>query len=385
VLPGTLDYEYVLVGGGLQNGLIALAIRASQPEARIAMIERGDAPGGNHTWCFHARDVTASAQVWIDPIVAVRWPGYDVMFSDYERRLDTPYACVQSANLAQCVTAALAEPGSRLYARSIAIEVRANGVTVRDEGNREHELHATAVIDARGPSCVASDNCAWQKFVGQELVVGAPHGLDRPILMDARVEQSDGFRFFYVLPLAFDRLLVEDTYFSDRADLDVGSLRREIAAYCDRRGWSLTRVVREETGLLPMPLNPTPPTVRAPLVAGYAGGWFHPVTAYSFPIAARLAAFVASRPAEALIGDELHSLARIHGRQLAFGGRLNRMMFRWYPPAKRHHVLARFYQRSPALIERFYALELTAMDRARMFMGRPPKGLSLRAALGGAI
>lgn len=88
---------------------------------------------------------------------------------------------------------------------------------------------------------------------------------------------------------------------------------------------------------------------------------------------------------EALIGDELHSLARIHGRQLAFGGRLNRMMFRWYPPAKRHHVLARFYQRSPALIERFYALELTAMDRARMFMGRPPKGLSLRAALGGAI
>ncbi|HEY5949014.1 MAG TPA: lycopene cyclase family protein, partial [Kofleriaceae bacterium] len=67
--------DYALVGGGLQNGLIAVAIREHQPDARIVMIERGAAPGGNHTWCFHAGDAPAGARAWIDPLVTVRWPG----------------------------------------------------------------------------------------------------------------------------------------------------------------------------------------------------------------------------------------------------------------------------------------------------------------------
>jgi hypothetical protein len=34
-------------------------------------------------------------------------------------------------------------------------------------------------------------------------------------------------------------------------------------------------------------------------------------------------------------------------------------------------------------IRRFYALELTAWDRARILVGRPPRGLSLSAMFGG--
>ena len=33
-------------------------------------------------------------------------------------------------------------------------------------------------------------------------------------------------------------------------------------------------------------------------------------------------------------------------------------------------------------IRRFYALELTGMDRARILLGRPPRGLSVRGMLG---
>ena len=35
-------------------------------------------------------------------------------------------------------------------------------------------------------------------------------------------------------------------------------------------------------------------------------------------------------------------------------------------------VLARFYRLAPGLIERFYAGRLTAWDRARLLVGRPP-------------
>jgi len=371
--------DYVLVGGGLQNGLIALALRAAQPRARIVMIERGAAPGGNHTWCFHAGDAPAGS-TWLDPLIVARWPAYDVAFPSHHRTVEAEYACVSSARLAEHVRAALAAPGSELLSGAHAEEVGADRVVVRDGGGTR-EIRGAAVIDARGPDRAAIGACGWQKFVGQELVLDAPHGLARPVLMDATVPQRDGFRFFYVLPLAPDRVLVEDTYFSDGSHLDVDLLRSEIAAYAASRGWRGT-MVREETGILPMPWEVAAPDVAPPLVAGYAGRWFHPVTGYSFPIAARLAAFVASRPAAALFGAELTELARAHAGQLAFARRLTRMMFRWFPPDRRHHVLSRFYRLPEATIRRFYALELTRLDRVRILAGRPPRGLSVRAVLG---
>jgi lycopene beta-cyclase len=372
--------DYLLVGGGLQNGLIALAIRAHQPAARIVMIERGHAPGGNHTWCFHAGDIPAGGDAWIDPLVTVRWSSYDVAFPTRRRTLHTPYACVSSQRLAECVSSALAVPGSQLLLHASAEHVGTNHIVVRDrEGTRE--IHASAVIDARGPDRTNVAACGWQKFLGQELALAAPHDLQRPLLMDATVVQRDGFRFMYVLPLAPDRVLVEDTYFSDGTYLDVEDTRAQIATYVAARGWNAT-VVREETGVLPMPWELAPPSPTAPLVAGYAGSWFHPVTGYSFPIAARLAAFIAARPAAELFGPELVAFAAAHARQLAFAQRLTRMMFRWFSPAQRHHVLARFYGLPDEAIRRFYALELTTLDRARIFAGPPPRGMSWRAVLG---
>lgn len=381
----TTTFDYALVGGGLQNGLIALAIRAHQPAARIAMIERGDAPGGNHTWCFHAGDVEETALPWVEPLVVTRWPGYDVAFPDHARRIDTPYARVTSARLAECVTAALAAPGSRLFARSTAFSVEGQRVALRTRGGKTCELTATAVIDARGPDRAPDTACGWQKFLGQELRLAAPHGLARPLLMDATVPQRDGFRFFYVLPLSDDRVLVEDTYFSDGAYLDVTALRAELADYVAWRGWTIAEVEREEVGVLPLPRRGDPPALGAPLVAGYAGGWFHPVTGYSFPIAARLAGAIGARPAAELFGPALDELADAHARQLQFAYRLNHMLFRWFPPDQRFRVLERFYRLPEATVRRFYALELTRMDRMRILVGRPPRGMSLRAALHGEI
>src|ERR1044071_1897625 len=126
----TVEAEYALVGGGLQNGLIALAIRAQAPAARIAMIERGAAVGGNHTWCFHAGDAGPNA-AWIEPLVVRRWPGYDVAFEAHTRRLDAPYACITSARLAEAVARALDVPGSQLLLHTAALHVGADHVVVR--------------------------------------------------------------------------------------------------------------------------------------------------------------------------------------------------------------------------------------------------------------
>ena len=376
----TAAFDYVLVGGGLQNALLALALRARRPAARIALVEREANLGGNHTWSFHEGDVPETARDWVEPLVTHRWPAYDVRFPGLERTLQHAYATIPSARVDAAVRERLAgAPGCEVITGEAAVAVSAR--TVRLEDGRT--LEGTLVVDARGPGRrEASASAGFQKFVGLELRLERRTAPLRPVVMDATVPQSDGFRFAYVLPLDEDRVLVEDTYFSDTDRLDRETLRGRALAYAQEKGLSPFSVVREEEGVLPLPwAGPLPRPEAPPLVAGYAGGFFHPVTGYSFPVAVRLASLLASLPPERALGPELDAFARRHRAQARFAHVLNWLMFQAYPPPSRWHVLERFYREMPEdTIRRFYALDMTVGDRARLLLGRPPRGFSLRLA-----
>src|SRR3546814_15427127 len=66
---------------------------------------------------------------------------------------------------------------------------------------------------------------SWQKVVGQALTVKGVHGVEYPVVMDATVEQLDGYRFVYLLPFDAETVFIEDTYYSDDADLDAAAVR----------------------------------------------------------------------------------------------------------------------------------------------------------------
>jgi lycopene beta-cyclase len=372
-------FDYVLVGGGLQNGLLALALRARRPAARIALVEREAALGGNHTWSFHEGDVPEAAREWVDPLVAHRWPSYEVRFTGLERTLRHAYATIPSARVDGAVRERLeAARGCAVITGTAAVEVGPHVVRLSDG----RELEGRLVVDARGPGCRTGGGAGFQKFVGVELRLHLKAAPPRPVVMDATVPQDDGFRFVYVLPLAEDRVLVEDTCFADTDTLDREASRARALAYARERGLGPFEVLREEEGVLPLPwTGPLPRPGGSPLVAGYAGGFFHPVTGYSLPVAVRLAMLLASLPPERALGPELLAFARRHRAQARFAHLLNWLMFRAYPPASRWRVLERFYREMPeGTIRRFYALDLTVRDRARLLLGRPPRGFSFRLA-----
>ncbi len=76
-------------------------------------------------------------------------------------------------------------------------------------------------------------------------------------------------------------------------------------------------------------------------------------------------------------------LADEHRAQVRFAHLLNRLLFHLFAPEDMWNVFARFYRLPEPVIRRFYALRLTTTDRARLLLGRPPRGVSLRAALSG--
>ena len=378
-------YDYVLVGGGLQNALVALAVLARTPEARIALIEEGSSIGGNHTWCFHAEDVSLAATGLIEPLVTAAWPDYEVSFPRLNRTIEAQYRCITSERLDAVVRAAFARhANASLHTGARARALTKHEVTLEDGT----ALRARLVVDARGPERYESppDAVGYQKFVGLEFAVSDLGPALRPTLMDATVPQLDGFRFFYTLPFSRNRVLVEDTRFSNGPELDVAAMRAEIVAYAHARGLRVEGVVREEAGVLPLPTR----LVRrasdeGALVAGYQGGWFHPTTGYSFPVALRLAEHIASVAPEDVVGPEFEAFSERHQKQVKYALLLNRLLFGAFAPEDRWNVLERFYRLPEPTIRRFYAMTTTAGDRARILCGRPPRGLSLRMAFSRGI
>jgi lycopene beta-cyclase len=376
------DVDYILVGGGLQNGLCALALLAARPGVRIALVERGARLGGDHTWSFHAGDLPDAIRAAVAPLVVAAWDSYDVAFPQLSRTVEERYATTTGEALDVVLRQRLADAGAVLHLGRTA-NVVAPGQVVLDTGD---ELRAPVVIDARGPAPARpTDGVGWQKFVGLELELSEPSPFVRPMLMDATVKQIDGFRFLYVLPFTPHRVLVEDTVYSDSPALDDDALAARALTYARDHGLVVRSIRRRERGVLAIPWRPTV-DVAAPVdVAtggtlvrgGYGGGWFHPTTGYSFPAAARLAACVATHtPGE--LPDAVLALARRHRRQAGFARLLNRMLFTRFAPASRRNVLERFHKLPAETIRRFYSLDSTTADRARILCGRPPRGMTLR-------
>jgi lycopene beta-cyclase len=375
-------FDYVLVGGGLANGLVALALQGCGAPS-IALVESGECVGGNHTWSFHDGDLGADERRLVAPLVTGAWPAHDVAFQGRTRRIERGYASIASTSLASAVGRSFSSnPQSALLLRESAVRLERNSVTLRSG----RVLEARAVLDGRGvPRGEPADvphRGGFQKFVGLELELSSDAPRALPLLMDARVEQIDGYRFVYVLPFSSRRVLIEDTYYSLSPRLEPDVLRQRVLSYAALHGYAVKAVLREEQGVLPIPTHASGAlhASDAAIAVGMRAGWFHPTTGYSLPMAARFAALAARRSPE-----ELHEVARAfsnaHRHNARFARFLNRLLFRAFAPESRRHVLERFYGLPVETIARFYALESSRLDRAHILCGRPPRGFSVTQLL----
>jgi lycopene beta-cyclase len=372
-----------LVGGGLANSLIAYRIIRRHPDFPLLVIEREPSLGANHTWSFHDSDLTPEQRDWIRPLIAQSWPLHELRFPRRRRVIDNGYNAISSERLHEVVGKAL---GDRCVFDTEVVEVTPHSLRLGN-GTR---VEAGAVVDGRGHPGGHHLEVAYQKFIGLFLRLKDGHGLRGPILMDATVEQRDGYRFVYTLPFSEHDVLIEDTYYSDTPDLDMEDLRARILTYASTHGWHVSGTSGEESGILPIVLGGDiegfwaqgPPGVAR---SGMRAALFHPTTGYSLPEAVWLAEEIAT--SDNLGSAALFELTRRRSfdlwRQFAFFRLLNRMLFRAAAPDQRYLVFQRFYGLPTALIERFYAGRLELKDKLRLLTGKPPVplGRALRCLL----
>jgi len=92
------------------------------------------------------------------------------------------------------------------------------------------------------------------------------------------------------------------------------------------------------------------------------------------PDAARFANWLVSNSGlgSAALARAASKRARSVWRRGDFCRRLNSMFFKAAAPAERRHVMAKFYERDPQLIARFYSGSLSFFDCLRLLSGPPP-------------
>ncbi|UOR16611.1 lycopene beta-cyclase CrtY [Qipengyuania aquimaris] len=366
--------DVAIVGGGLAGGLLAIALRRKASELSFGLFEAGESFGGNHRWSWFEGDLDADGTALLEGFDKAQWPGgNEVRFPAHSRRLNSDYRSLDSRDFDAGLRRELPQEAIRTGSRVMGIDEA--GITL-ENGER---IAAKVVIDCReaGPSEHLTGG--WQVFLGQHLRTSSPHGIERPVIMDATVEQPGAYRFVYLLPLGPDEIFVEDTYYADSPALNAPLLRDRIAAYAREKGWQ-AELVHEETGVLPVITGGDFAAYRASLetpgvaLAGARGGFVHPLTSYTMPIAVENALSIADAAKRDLSGLPAFVEARAHEhwRRTAYYRMLGKMLFQAAIPEERYRVFERFYRLPEPLIERFYAARSSRLDKMRILTGKPP-------------
>ena len=164
------------------------------------------------------------------------------------------------------------------YLQSCREIAERNGVTFIEENHIDDE-EQSQTFDSRPPR--ASKNAMLQHFLGQELVVDKPvFDASTAILMDFRVDQSQGMHFIYLLPYSPTQALVESTLFTTVVSEREYYLKAIEEYLMDHFGASITNVIHEEQGVIPMGTL-SPHDANIPGLGANAGA-IRPASGYTF-------------------------------------------------------------------------------------------------------
>ncbi|MDZ4660056.1 MAG: lycopene beta-cyclase CrtY [Pseudomonadota bacterium] len=363
-------YDYILVGAGLANGILALKLH--EQKKSFLLIDDKSSLERSQTWSFHQHDIARTEHQWLTPVITKSWPAHTVRFPKYQKQLNSSYHSITSNNLFAHIQRQL--PAKNILLNEKLTKLSRDSVVLSDG----QTIKTKNVIDGRGilPSDIKP--CGYQKFLGLDIKLKKPHNLSFPILMDATVPQTDGYRFIYVLPWNETTLLVEDTYYSNTSILNSAHIECEIQNYIEKNWGPSESVLRREQAALAIPLTKNLFSYWAKSegisLIGLRGGFFHPTTGYSLPLALQIAEIITKAPNKE--GPQLFDLLRNESmkwqKKCQFYLFLNRMMFGAALPHERINIFERFYQLPEPLIQRFYASRLNKFDQMRILMGRPP-------------
>lgn len=283
-------YDIILAGGGLAGLSLACHLVHSPLQDRSILIVDQDAKEHDHrTFGFWTRDACL-----FDAAVCRSWSRLQVAANGYEQLLDLGehrYKTIRGGDFYRVARQELAAFPSVEFLQGYVegIEDGVDSARVVVEGRNRAVVAGSWVFDSTLPRTRTELDCQRHTrlrltFRGWEVETGQP-AFDPHVatFMDFRTPQLGDVRFFYVLPFAADRALVEYTLFT-AARVPCVEAEKAIAAYLRSvRGIQSFSIAGQEGGCLPITDAPYPRQLGQRVMAvGIRGGRIKPSTGYAF-------------------------------------------------------------------------------------------------------
>lgn len=364
-------FDLVCIGAGAASLSLLVRLVEHYP-GRIALIEQSPALSSDRTWCGWSMRPHPFSDV-----ATQRWQQWRVTSGETQtvRTGPIPYEMLTAAAVQTKAQAAIATRDDWVVRMGCTVVAKAwTGGHWQLTLSSGETLTTRWVLDSTPPQIELRRPWLWQSFVGYELQGVKPTHPEQVQLMSFRpVSAPYVVGFFYELPIAADRCLLEWTVFT-RERPDFTQLQTVLDAECDRRGWQTAECLRIEQSHLPMqPINPKPQPHWLPI--GTAGGAMRPATGYAFHTIQRWA----DACAQALLSGRAPVLAH-RSRWLDWmdGVFLESL---WQAGPKAPDRFVQLFSRAPsAAVTRFLMSEPTWRDTLSIMYALPKLPL-IRAAL----
>lgn len=354
----------LIAGGGLAGSLAALALARLRPDVPLLIVEEKETFGGDRFRTLFGGPIGESGRDLVLPFLEHRWPGYYVSFPGESRKLKSAFGGFGAESLHRAMVAALKPDQYRLGTKVVAVREDAlvldGGETIKAEG----------AIDARGAANLSMLDLLFEARVERLVRLKAPHRLDRPVLIDATIDQSAGFSFMRAFPLGEDRLLVAKALVSERS-LPNDAADARIDHYLRLRGWQTAEVEAQMPVVRPLPVDGDFDAfwriggARAAKL-GLRGGFLHPATGSTITDAVRNALLLAEQTDFA--GAALHDLFEQEAKKLWKSRQPLRdfnSALKAAAPADRRALVHRLYRFDPVTIGHFHGDRLDLIERMR--------------------
>lgn len=345
--------KVIILGGDLWGGLLAYHIHKINPSLDFDIYESSENFGRHHSWTFLESDISPTMTKWLKPFITQSWDNFTVKFPMYKREIHSRCHMITSKQLHDVLMRELPADKIKL------------GTTLTVE---EAVKKSKFVLDTRGT--FLPGNSGYKKHVGLEVRLKKPHELTAPILMDATVNQMDGYRSLQYFPMSERSVFIEDTRYSDSPHLDVNEIKSALERIISSKEWEIEQVTRVEEGIVPLPLEKLIVTDYKKVIN--LTGLFHDTTGCSLPMLMKFIDDINEDSFEEVtLRLKVDQFRKSLEKQRAFFRTFNKLIFKLSPPHERYLLWQHFYHLPLPLIERFHGGKLRTWDKARLFLGKP--------------
>ena len=260
------EFDYIIIGGGCAGLSLAyeLEIQKKLKDKTLAIVEPREEYMKDKTWSFW-KVISHN----FDDCIKKSWENFSINIPNKTNHLECdnyPYQSIDSGLFYKKIISILNENKNINFFKDL------------NEINAKNSFIFNSV-----PTIKEDHNNLWQHFCGVEIETPNDFFEDSIFnLMDFDCEQRKSVHFFYTLPFAKNRALIETTWLSIMNDGSQKDYDKQIKDYIEKSlNLKNYRIVYKEEGAIPL-FYPSNEVEKNKINIGTAGGMTRLSTGYTF-------------------------------------------------------------------------------------------------------